>query len=145
MASPPPRLPNWGNIRAHAFIYIYTGIRYLARCFFLFRSRREYLSVTVSNLDWFVCNARTRPLYVLSWVGTHTPRVKNRDLAAPFSPSSSSSIRPLYYFLSTLRAYVSRRVYYLIRTRAHVIIIRLARVYGTNARGFRSKNILHNS
>lgn len=33
------------------------NIRCIDDVFFLFRSRREYLSVTVSNLDWFVCTA----------------------------------------------------------------------------------------
>lgn len=36
-------------------IHIYTS----AQHFFLFRSRREYLSVMVSNLDWFVSHCTT--------------------------------------------------------------------------------------
>lgn len=96
-----------------------------------------------------VCLQRARTASVCAITGGHThtrararsraPRVKNRDLAALFSPSSSnSSSRPSYYFPSTLRP-TCPGVYITWLGRAHVIIISLTRACGTGARGFRSK------
>lgn len=102
MASPPP---DWGET---VCIGIHGTTRYICTPrFFLFRSRREYLSVTVSNLDWFVCSADDAPCIATTRAGT--PRVKNRDLARPFPPAPTRINR--YYFSRHVAAATCPGVY----------------------------------